>query len=135
MKIALVSDDGITISQHFGRASFYVVVAVENGQVVSREMREKPGHAQFAGQHGHEAHEHPAGQGHGFDAAAQDRHSRMAAAIADCEVLIARGMGAGAYHSLQQAGIRPIITDIPTVDEAVRAFIEGRLIDHPERLH
>ncbi len=137
MKIALVSEDGITISQHFGRAPYYVVVTVENGQIVGREMREKLGHAQFAGQHGHshEAHEHSAGQGHGFDRAAQDRHSRMAAAIADCEVLIARGMGAGAYHGLQQAGIRPIITDISTVDEAVRALIEGRLIDHPERLH
>lgn len=135
MKIALVSDDGRTISQHFGRAPYYVVVTVENGQVIGREVREKLGHAQFAGQHGHEEHGHAGGQGHGFDRAAQDRHSRMAAAIADCQVLIARGMGAGAYQSLQQAGIRPIITDIPTIDEAVRALIEGRLMDHPERLH
>ncbi|MGC8827904.1 MAG: NifB/NifX family molybdenum-iron cluster-binding protein [Anaerolineae bacterium] len=135
MKIALVSDDGITISQHFGRAPYYVVVTVENGQIIGREVREKLGHAQFAGQHGHEEHGHAGGQGHGFDRAAQDRHSRMAAVIADCQVLIARGMGAGAYQSMQEAGIRPIITDIPTIDEAVRALIEGRLMDHPERLH
>jgi predicted Fe-Mo cluster-binding NifX family protein len=30
MKIAIVSDDGMTISQHFGRATYYVVVSVEN---------------------------------------------------------------------------------------------------------
>jgi predicted Fe-Mo cluster-binding NifX family protein len=135
MKIALVSDDGITISQHFGRVPFYVVVTIENGQIVGREMREKLGHAQFAGQHGPAEHGHAGGQGHGFDRGAQDRHGRMAAAIADCQVLIARGMGAGAYESMRQAGIRPIITDIPTIDEAVRAFIEGRLTDHPEWLH
>jgi predicted Fe-Mo cluster-binding NifX family protein len=135
MKIALVSDDGITISQHFGRAPFYVVMTIENGQIVGREVRDKLGHAQFAGQHGHEEHSHAAGQRHGFDRASQDRHSRMAAAIADCQMLIARGMGAGAYESMRQAGIRPIITDIPTIDEAVRAFIEGRLTDHPEWLH
>jgi predicted Fe-Mo cluster-binding NifX family protein len=29
MKIAAVSEDGITISQHFGRAPFYIVVTVE----------------------------------------------------------------------------------------------------------
>ena len=31
MKIAAVSDDGITISQHFGRALLYVVVTAEDG--------------------------------------------------------------------------------------------------------
>lgn len=136
MKIAFVSEDAKTISQHFGRAPFYVVVTVENGQVVSRELREKLGHAQFAGQHGHhEEHGYSVGQGHGFDRASQDRHARMANAIADCAVLVARGMGAGAYENMRQAGIRPIITDIPTIDEAVQAFIMGRLTDHPERLH
>jgi len=39
------------------------------------------------------------------------------------------------YESLRQAGIRPIITDFPLIDEAVQACIEGRLVDHTERLH
>ncbi len=30
MKIAAVSEDGITISQHFGRAVYYVVVTVQS---------------------------------------------------------------------------------------------------------
>jgi predicted Fe-Mo cluster-binding NifX family protein len=59
----------------------------------------------------------------------------MAAAIADCQVLLARGMGAGAYQSMEQAGIRPVVTDIANIDEAVRAYVEGRLADHTERLH
>ena len=36
MKIAAVTEDNITISQHFGRAPFYVVVTVENGKIVAR---------------------------------------------------------------------------------------------------
>ncbi len=135
MKIAAVSEDGVTISQHFGRAPFYVVVTVEEGKIVARERRDKMGHAQFAG----EAHaEEAAGadpRGHGFDPAAQSRHARMAAAIADCDVLLARGMGAGAYASMEQAGIRPVLTDIPTIDEAVQAVISGEIEDHTEWLH
>jgi len=135
MKIAVVSEDGVTISQHFGRAPFYVVVTVVNGQIVAREQRDKMGHAQFAGEpHAEEAHGADP-RGHGFDPAAQGRHERMAAAIADCQVLLARGMGAGAYQSMEQAGIRPVVTDIANIDEAVRAYVEGRLADHTERLH
>ena len=50
MKIAAISDDGATISQHFGRAALYVVVTVEDGKIVSTETRSKLGHHSFSGQ-------------------------------------------------------------------------------------
>jgi predicted Fe-Mo cluster-binding NifX family protein len=134
MKIAAVSEDGVTISQHFGRAPFYVVVTVEDGKIVSHEKRDKLGHAHFAGEHHEEAHEQDP-RGHGFDPAAQNRHARMAEAIADCEVLLSRGMGAGAYESMKQANIRPIVTDVENIDEAVQAYLAGGLKDHVEKLH
>jgi len=134
MKIAAVSEDGVTISQHFGRAPFYVVVSVEDGKIVSREQRSKMGHAHFAAQPHEEAHGADP-RGHGFDAAAQSRHAQMAGAIADCQVLLARGMGAGAYEGMRQAGIRPVVSDIAVIDEAVQAYLDGRLVDHTERLH
>jgi predicted Fe-Mo cluster-binding NifX family protein len=132
MKIAAVSEDGVTISQHFGRAPFYIVVTIEKNTIVSREKRDKMGHAHFAGEP-HAEGEDP--RGHGFDPAAQSRHARMAAAISDCEVLLARGMGAGAYESMRQANIQPIITDIANIDEAIQAYLAGALTDHPEKLH
>ena len=132
MKIAAVSDDGITISQHFGRAAYYVVVTVDNDEIVAREKREKLGHAHMSGEtHADGSHL----RGHGFDAASQSRHSQMLDAIADCEVLLARGMGAGAYASIRAAGITPVLTDIPAIDDAVRAHLAGTLVDHVERLH
>ena len=135
MKIAVVTEDGITISQHFGRAPLYVVISVENGAVVAREKRDKLNHAQFSAEpHSHETHDTDSRR-HGFDAGSQSKHQLMAAPIADCEVLLARGMGAGAYESLRQAGIRAIVTDVPNIDEAVRAYLNGGIIDHVERLH
>ncbi len=131
MKIAIVSEDEVTISQHFGRAPFYVVVTIENGKIVNRERRDKLGHAQFQSEPHHEVSD---ARGHGFGAESQSRHARMAAAIADCQVLLARGMGAGAYESMKEAGIQPIVTDISVIDDAVRAYLEGRLVDHTERL-
>jgi len=135
MKIAAISEDGVTISQHFGRAPFYVVVTVEDGKIVAHETRDKMGHSQFAGEtHVEESHgEDP--RGHGFAPAEQDRHFRMAAAITDCNVLLARGMGAGAYYSMEQAGIRPIVTDLANIDEAVLAAANGTLVNHKEKLH
>ncbi|MGB9723972.1 MAG: hypothetical protein ACP5OO_11960 [Chloroflexia bacterium] len=44
--MAAVSEDSVVISQHF--APFYDPVTVEDGQIVSREMRGKMGRAQFA---------------------------------------------------------------------------------------
>ena len=131
MKIAAVSEDGITISQHFGRAPFYIVDTIEEGKIVARERRDKLGHAQFRSEPHSEVND---ARGHGFGAESQSRHARMAAAIADCQVLLAGGMGAGAYESMKDAGVEPIVTDISEIDAAVRAYLEGRLVDHTERL-
>ena len=35
MKIAVITDDGKAISQHFGRAQYYLVATVENGQITN----------------------------------------------------------------------------------------------------
>jgi predicted Fe-Mo cluster-binding NifX family protein len=59
----------------------------------------------------------------------------MVTAIADCQVLLARGMGAGAYESIKQAGIRPIVTDVASIEDAIEAYLAGTLTDHPETLH
>ncbi len=133
MKIAAITDDEQTISPHFGRAPFYLVMTIENGQIVQYERRDKLGHTHFANEPHN--HDHRPDEPHGFDAASQDRHARMAAAILDCDVLLCRGMGAGAYASIQQAGIRPILTDIASIAEAVQAVLEGQIVDRVDRLH
>jgi len=131
-KVAAITDDGNIISQHFGRAQYYLVATIEDGKIISRELRNKIGHAHFANQPHSE--EHP-GQPHGMDPASHDKHVQMAETIADCEALLCRGMGRGAYESMKAVGIRPVVTEIAMVDEAVMAYLEGKIIDRIDKLH
>jgi predicted Fe-Mo cluster-binding NifX family protein len=59
----------------------------------------------------------------------------MAEVISDCEALLCGGMGYGAYQSMAQVGIKPVVTDLTAVDAAVLAYAAGTLVDHTERLH
>jgi predicted Fe-Mo cluster-binding NifX family protein len=131
MKIAFISEDGKTISQHFGRAPYYLVIEVDQGVVVNQEMRDKLGHQQFAD----EGHHHDNGQGSGMDSASHDKHNRMSQAIRDCDFLICGGMGMGAYQSMQAFGITPLVTQIQSIEEALQAYLSGDLRDETERLH
>ena len=130
MRIALISDNGKNVSQHFGRARYFVVVTVEDGQEMNREVRDKLGHSSFA----NDPQDEEQAQ-HGFSRGAQHRHGRMIEAINDCEVLVAGGMGAGARESIKACGIRPILTDVLSISDVVKAYVEGRLEDHVERIH
>jgi len=155
MKIAVVTDNGTTISNHFGRAHHYMVMTAENGAVVAKEMRDKQkcqghGHA-----HGHRHdHDHERCHGHGHDheqshstqhdhadtaqesaTTAVDTHRDAVSIIDDCEIVIARGMGHGMHQRLQAANIRPVLTRIAVIDTAVTAYLEGRLKEHPELIH
>ena len=132
MKIAVITDDGKSISQHFGRAPYYLVLTIEEGKVVSREMCDKMGHNQFSGQ----SHtEEPHGAGHGMDSASHNKHASMAETIADCKALLCGGMGMGAYESMRRLNIQPVVTEMLDIDAAAQAFIDGKLIDRTELLH
>jgi len=138
MKIAAITDDGETISQHFGQAEHFVVVTVENGEVVGREMHEVAGHPGFDSEHIREleyGHMHRQGQHRGSGLGKGRRYAHMIATIAGCDVVLARSMGAGMHRNLREASLQPIITTVVNIDEAVTAYLEGRLEDHPERLH
>ena len=133
MKIAAVSDDGVTISRHFGRAPMYVVVTVEDGTILSRENRDKMGHAQFAGEHQEGAHEADP-RGHGFDPARRAVTRRMILAIADCEVPCHGGWARAlrqheaGRHTSNRDGRRRYRCGI-------RALVAGTLVNHVEHLH
>jgi predicted Fe-Mo cluster-binding NifX family protein len=131
MKIAAITDDGTTISQHFGRAPYYAVLTIENSQIINREMRDKVGHSQFV----HEEGQLDERGRHGFGPGSQSRHAAMARAIGDCDVLLCRGMGWGAYESMKQLGIDTVVTDIANIEEAAQAYLDGTIVVRTDRLH
>jgi predicted Fe-Mo cluster-binding NifX family protein len=132
MKIAIITEDGQMISRHFGRAPYYLVLTIEDGKIIEREMRDKMGHNQFHNQH-HEGDHH--GNGHGMDTTSHDKHQSMAGTISDCQAVICGGMGMGAYESMRRLNIQPLVTDLIEIDAAAQAFIDRNLIDHTELLH
>lgn len=131
MKIAVITDDGKTISQHFGRAPFYLVLTVEGEKITNREMRNKMGHNQFSTDQHMEHHD----ANHGLDSTSHNKHVSMAEAISDCTAILCGGMGMGAYESMRRLDIQPVVTDLRDIDVAAQAFIDGKLIDHTELLH
>ncbi len=119
MKIAFVTEDEQTISAHFGRAPKVVVVTVEDGKEVAREVRDKEVHG-----HDHD-HDHDHGHGH-------HDHGSIFSTMADCDALVVRGIGSPAVAHAQNMGLRVFLTRRKTIDEALAAYLAGEL-DHDER--
>jgi predicted Fe-Mo cluster-binding NifX family protein len=150
-KIAFVSDDGTTISRHYGRARSFVVVTVDGGREISREVRPKANHAMFAGPQesgGRESGGQEGGEGGykgsrgrrqgGYEEGHGEgpwRHQMMLASCRDCDVLVVGGIGSGALANLVAAGVQPIVSGRRLIDEALADWLAGRLQHHPERVH
>ena len=133
MKIAIASNDKRGVSEHFGGASYFVVVEVEEGKIGNEEVREKPGHKDLAGD---EEHPQTGKEGvHGFTANASQRHKEMAEIVKDCKVVIAGRMGLGAYEDLRDLGFEVITTGIKEINEVVSLYAKGELSHMAERLH
>ncbi len=129
MKVAVVTNDAETISQHFGRSRFYKIITIKDEKQFSQEILPRgTGHyAQGQHEHSHDHTQHDPQGRHGFGPEANDRHAAMAREIADCDMLIAGGMGTGAYQSFVNAGLKVILTDKQNIDEAIDSLIEGNL--------
>ncbi len=132
MKIAVVTDDGVSVAQHFGRARYYQVFTVEHDIVIAKELRDRAGTLHHhAGSH----HDHDHGSHHGVGPAAEDRHAGMISQITDVDILLAGGMGQGARSALSEAGITVIATDHTETASAVTEYVNGTLQHREERLH
>lgn len=128
MKIAFVADDSQTISAHFGRAPHVVVVTVEDGGEVSRELRAKEGHG---GGHGHD-HDHDHGHDHGHH---HRDHGSKFTPMEDCDVMVVRGIGSPAISHAENMGLEVFLTRESSIDAALAAYLAGELDHDARRIH
>ena len=119
IKVAVPTDDGAAISQHFGQAKFFKVFTLEDKQVVGAEMRPKASHQH--GDHSNMGGVHP-GQ-------------LMVEAILDCQVLISGGMGTPAFNRATAAGLQVFLTGHTSIDSAVQSYLAGTLDNNPAMMH
>lgn len=121
IKIAIPTDDGETISQHFGQARYFQVITLEDGQVQSSERREKASHSHQDHSHEHETGVHPGQQ--------------MIETVRDCQVLITGGMGQPIYNRAISAGMTIFLTGEKRITDAVAAYQQGNLASDMRRIH
>ena len=113
-----------------------MIVTVEDGKIVAKEQRERfntcacnHGSESAQGDDCHGEHSHSASP------ESQTKHMSMADAISDCNAIFASGMGYGAYASLKSCNLDAVITDVADIDQAVKMYMEGKLVNYMEKLH
>ena len=132
MKIAFVTDDGQTISAHFGHARYFSFVTMQNGEVTSTELIERD----LDGQHNHHHHEHEHGHGQGQGRGHGDGGFQAKfMPLKGCDLLVARGMGEPAMNNARSMGADVILTDLKTIDDVLSAIADDSLVHNPRRVH
>jgi predicted Fe-Mo cluster-binding NifX family protein len=122
-RIAFPTDDGETIGAHVGQARYFgVVTLTEDGRVLT-ERRDKPVHQHAPGDHEHPSADDPL------------RAAKMLAIIADCQVLIARGLGRPAYRRAQDIGLAVFLIAEKDIRAALVAYQNHSLVSDERRIH
>jgi predicted Fe-Mo cluster-binding NifX family protein len=132
MKIAFVTDDGVIITQHFGRAGKYLVVEIAEEKEVSRDLRDKLGHTHF--RQAEKNHTHVEGQPHS-NPEDHSKHVQMMAAIEDCDVVVCGGMGMGAFQSIKSLGKEVFMTNTAVINDALKGYLAGELQNMADLVH
>ena len=97
-----MSDDNETISHHIGRAKKFSFLTVDEGQIVSREIRERTGRLdyQLEQSKGQTRHQGDPGKNGCGRHSIEDRRSWLKL-IFDCKAVLARGADQRANNGLR----------------------------------
>ncbi|MGV8172241.1 MAG: NifB/NifX family molybdenum-iron cluster-binding protein [Candidatus Woesearchaeota archaeon] len=115
MKIAIASDDKITISHHFGKAAGFSVFETVNNKIIKEDYRLNVG--KNSGECG------------------SCNHQMMINNIKDCEYVISYGMGRRIYDDLTANNIKAVVTEEKNVKDALKKFMENTLKNRIDKLH
>jgi predicted Fe-Mo cluster-binding NifX family protein len=111
-RIAIATADGVSVCDHLARAAAFVVVEVNSGVPGARVTRAR-----------------------GTEACGN--HATFVEMLAGCDAVICGGIGQGAVVSLAAHGIRALVAPSAAgtpIDDALQAWIEGRLATSDERV-
>jgi len=111
-RIAIATADGVSVCDHLARSAAFIVVEVNSGMPGARTARARATEA-------------------------CGNHATFVEMLAGCDAVICGGIGQGAAVSLAAHGIRTLVSPSSVgtkIDEAVRAWIEGRITTSDERV-
>jgi predicted Fe-Mo cluster-binding NifX family protein len=117
MRIAVASDDGVDVAAHTGRCRGFVVFDVDGPEATRSEYRPNTytAHArgECSGDHQHADQQHS--------------HGALLDAIADCRVLVTRGLGPRLIADLAAQGVEAYVCEATQANEAAHQYAQGRL--------
>jgi predicted Fe-Mo cluster-binding NifX family protein len=121
MKIAVATENGTTVSKHFGQATQYLIVNTENGKILDHEIRPKIAHLHS------DCSKHKkctcGCRNQSCEASVYDRHRTMIITILDCSVLLVGGMGWGVREMSTSRRIEAVISKSESIEEAVKLYL------------
>ncbi len=122
MKIAIPSNDQVTISNHFGRAAGFMIFETENDSILRKEYKQNTFTKHT---HGHHHKDNP-GAGH-------HSHTGIFNALGDCQIVIAGGMGQRLYNDFEKREIQVFVTTEKKIDKALELFINNKLDNNSDQ--
>ncbi len=111
MRIAVTSQDTVTVTGHAGRCRRFLVFEVTDGRVAEPTTVEIDEAQTFHGSH------------------------EVPAALQGIGALITGGMGEGLFNRLTTIGVTPVVTTEPSPRAAVTAFVAGTLVAGAPHAH
>lgn len=139
LKIAIVTKNGESIVGTFGSSKYFKVYEIENNKIVNEDLREV-----YVDKADEEVpsliSKNNSGGGMGKFSltvvdASKDKHMKIAKSISDCQVVIARGMCANAWDSVEQFNMEPIITTNSNFEQTVHEYLNNTLENHKDKIH
>ena len=121
MKVAIPTNDMMTISSHFGRAKGFMVIEVKNNQIQKKEylVNTFTGHSKNKGHtKDHGSHHHS--------------HEGIFNALGNSQVVISKGMGQRLFDEFSEKSIKVYLTKENNIDNAVKLLIQGKLKGNKE---
>lgn len=117
MRIAVPTNDMITISAHFGRSKGFVIIDVKNNNIVNKSYTVNTFTAHAKNQN--KPHEH--GEKHAHS------HTGIFSALGTANIVIAKGMGQRLFNDFYDKDMKVYLTKENSIDNAVKLLIQGKL--------
>ncbi len=109
-RIAIATADGVSVSPHLARASAFIVLELESGQIASKTVRTR-------------------------ESDQCGNHKSFVEMLEGCSAVICGGIGEGAFDSLTANGIKSIVVAGEfTIEDAAARYVSGTLPETDERV-
>lgn len=137
LKIAFVTKNKKNIVGTFGSTKYFKVYNIESGKIVNQEEREV--FVDEADDSVPNIMENSGTSGPKFSLnvvdKSKEKHMKIAKSISDCNVVIARGMCANAWDSIEKFNMTPILTTNKDFEPTIDEYLKGSLVNHKENIH